>query len=97
MNTSAIEKILTFSRKARAISGNDDLNSCQLKNWLRTCGPAGRVRDREDDDPEEDDRAHERDDDAPAAVAAGAQSIEQARAPLYFKIGAPVAFASHSC
>ena len=59
--------------------------------------PAGRVRDREEDDPEEDERAHERDHDAPAAVAAGAQSIEQARAPLYFKIGAPVAFASHSC
>ena len=55
------------------------------------------MRDREEDDREEDDGAHERDDDAPAAFAAGAQSIEQARAPLYFKIGAPVAFASHSC
>ena len=60
-------------------------------------GPARGVRDRHDDDRREDDGAQERDGDAPAAVAAGAQSVEQARAPRYFKIGAPVAFASHSC
>ena len=41
INTSAIEKILTLSTNARAISGIDDLNSCQLKNWLRTCGQPG--------------------------------------------------------
>ena len=47
---------------------------------------------------EEDDGAQERDGDAPAAVAAGAQVRRAgASAVVYFKIGAPVAFASHSC
>ena len=59
-------------------------------------GPARGVRDRHDDDGREDGGAEQRDGDAPAAVAAGAQSVEQARAPFYLKIGAPVAFASHS-
>ena len=92
-----MQKILMLSRNARAISGNVALNSCQLKNVGSHLGPARRVRDREDDDREEDDGAEQRDGDAPAAFAAGAQSIEQARAPVYFKTGAPVAFASHSC
>ena len=92
-----MQKILMFSRNARAISGNVALNSFQLKNWRLTSGQPGRVRDRYDDDRREDDGAHQRDGDAPAAIAAGAHTVEQTRAPPYFKIGAPVAFASHSC
>src|SRR5262249_24803872 len=62
-------------------------------------GPAGRVRDDHAHDDEEDDRREERDRDAPAAAAARAQPAEEARAPrlVYFKTGAPVAFASHFC
>src|SRR3954453_21338810 len=38
---SAIEKILQLRRNALAISGNDDLNSDQLKNVSRTVGQPG--------------------------------------------------------
>jgi len=48
------------------------------------------VGHRDGDDREEDGGAEQRDGDAPAVVAAGAQSTKQARAPRYFKIGAPV-------
>src|SRR6478672_666465 len=41
MNASAIRKILTFSRNARAISGIDALNSSQLKNVRLTSGQPG--------------------------------------------------------
>src|SRR5580765_8142474 len=41
MNASEIKKIFTFSRNARAISGIDALNSCQLKNVCLTSGHPG--------------------------------------------------------
>src|SRR3954468_5667944 len=41
MNASEIKKIFTFSRNARAISGIDALNSCQLKNVRLTSGHPG--------------------------------------------------------
>src|SRR5712691_8870236 len=41
MNASAIEKIFTFSRNAREISGIEALNSCQLKNVRLTSGQPG--------------------------------------------------------
>ena len=41
MNTSAMQKIFTFSRNARAISGNVALNSPQLKKVRRTSGQPG--------------------------------------------------------
>src|SRR4029077_13510940 len=41
MNASEIKKIFTFSRNARAISGIDALNSCQLKNVRLTSGQPG--------------------------------------------------------
>ena len=43
MNTSAMQKIFTLSRNARAISGSEPRNSPQLKNVCRDLGPAGRV------------------------------------------------------
>src|SRR5262249_25718984 len=63
-------------------------------------GPAGCVGDDHSHDDEEDDRREKRDRNAPAAIAARAQpAAEDARAPrlVYFKTGAPVAFASHCC
>src|SRR5207253_6369198 len=61
--------------------------------------PAGRVGDGHAHDDEEDDRREKRDRDAPAALHARTQRAEDARAPrlVYFKTGAPVAFASHCC
>ena len=70
-----------FSRNARAISGKVDLNSCQSKNCARTAGQPGECVTAKTTSREEDDGARERDGDAPAAFAAGAQTIEQARAP----------------
>src|SRR5262249_33545001 len=61
--------------------------------------PAGRARDREHDEPEEDARRDERDRRA-ARVARQPERAERARAArpgLYFRTGAPVAFASHCC
>src|SRR6476659_2738498 len=41
MNASEIKKIFTFSRNARAISGMEALNSCQLKKVCLTSGYPG--------------------------------------------------------
>src|SRR5262249_16612315 len=61
-------------------------------------GPARRVGDDHDDDDDEDKRREHRDRHRAAAVSSR-QGTEDARAPrlVYFKIGAPVAFASHVC
>ena len=59
-------------------------------------GPAGRLRDRHDHHRQEDGGADEGDRHPAGPLRLQAQPSEQARAPrLYFKIGAPVAFASH--
>src|SRR5689334_4644014 len=62
-------------------------------------GPTRGVRYRNRDDDEEHRGAEKCNSHAPAAVAAGAQASDQARTTreVYFKIGAPVAFASHVC
>jgi len=60
--------------------------------------PAGRLHDCDDYDRKEDDRAQQRDRNAARALRLEAQAVQHARAArLYFKVGAPVAFASHFC
>ena len=98
MNTSAMQKIFTFSRKAREISGNDSRNSSQSKNAALTSAQPGACVTTTTSDREEDDRAEQRDGDGAsgAAAARGSESrgcVQRA----YFRTGAPVAFASQVC
>src|SRR5262249_42522548 len=68
-----------------------------VEEGLLALGPAGRLGDDAPGDDEEDDRAERRDEPA-AAAAAGPPPAEDLRAAgLYFRTGAPVAFASHCC
>ena len=97
MKTSQTRKIFTFSTNARAMSGNELEMSPQSKNVRFTSGqPADWVTATITTVTK---TAVLRSAIAtPArALAFEAEPAEQARAALYFRIGAPVAFASHFC
>ena len=84
------------------MSGIDSRNTSQSKNCALTSGQFDERGTTNATSGEEDDRAGERDQraaDAAAAASAVRGSAGRAVGPLelYFRIGAPVAFASHCC
>ncbi len=71
---------MTLSTKARAISGNVPRDVVPAKKTACTVGPAGRLRDRDDDHRQEHGRAEQGDRDPAGSLGLEAQPAEQARA-----------------
>ena len=94
-----MQKIFTLSRNARAISGNELVNSSQSKKVDLTSGQPGECVTTTATTAKKTTvlasaTATPR---RPSPAAPPAENPRAMRARVYFRTGAPVAFASHCC
>ena len=90
-----MQKIFTFSRKARAMLGERALVDVPVEEGGLDLGPVRRVRDAVDERREEDERRDEREGDGATAPPPPPRIFELR--PSYFRTGAPVTLASQIC